>query len=401
MKHLVLLSCLWVYIGSEYTSHDGLKTYEVYPQNQQQLEFLITLVQNRGYDVRSISQVPGAPSTIMVAPAAQAHFVRILNKSNISHSVLTENLENVLQVERSLQNQIEKSSEGIISFRQYQRYNAIIAYLVKLSEIYPDIVSLEPPGITYEGRKVQAIKIGTRVLYLIQELVEKSENRYMIEEVDWYIIPLLNPDGYEYSHEHERYWRKNRFPHKDIPGCVGVDLNRNFDLHWTSSARCNNDAYSGERPFDQKESQYLRDFVQRYSNNTKLYVTVHSFGNLILYPWGYTKQLPANAKELKELSVKVRDAIANKSGTGYLYGSISHFPGLGPVFGSSVDWVKGAAGVNLSYAIELPGRKYGFEVPPSEIINICNETFEAFKTFHNYVQKKFGKRNMYYTNIIS
>lgn len=98
---------------------------------------------------------------------------------------------------------------------------------MKLSEIYPDIVSLEPPGITYEGRKVQAIKIGTRgknkpiiiidggiharewispavVLYLIQELVEKSENRYMIEEVDWYIIPLLNPDGYEYSHEHVR-----------------------------------------------------------------------------------------------------------------------------------------------------------------------------------------------------
>lgn len=38
------------------------------------------------------------------------------------------------------------------------------------------------------------------VTYLIQELVENEENRALLEEVDWYIIPVLNPDGYEHTH---------------------------------------------------------------------------------------------------------------------------------------------------------------------------------------------------------
>ena len=33
----------------------------------------------------------------------------------------------------------------------------------------------------------------------------------MIQSVDWYIAPLLNPDGYEYTHTDQRLWRKNRF----------------------------------------------------------------------------------------------------------------------------------------------------------------------------------------------
>ena len=28
--------------------------------------------------------------------------------------------------------------------------------------------------------------------------------------VDWYVAPLINPDGYEYTHTNQRYWRKNR-----------------------------------------------------------------------------------------------------------------------------------------------------------------------------------------------
>ena len=33
----------------------------------------------------------------------------------------------------------------------------------------------------------------------------------VIQSVDWYIAPLLNPDGYEYTHIYMRLWRKNRF----------------------------------------------------------------------------------------------------------------------------------------------------------------------------------------------
>lgn len=37
-------------------------------------------------------------------------------------------------------------------------------------------------------------------LYLLRELIENKTHEHMIKNVDWFIIPLLNPDGYEYSH---------------------------------------------------------------------------------------------------------------------------------------------------------------------------------------------------------
>merc|ERR1711874_186033 len=48
--------------------------------------------------------------------------------------------------------------------------------------------------------------------------------------VDWYVMPLLNPDGYEYSRTTDRLWRKNRAPPPDGSDCYGVDLNRNWDV---------------------------------------------------------------------------------------------------------------------------------------------------------------------------
>lgn len=43
------------------------------------------------------------------------------------------------------------------------------------------------------------------VLYIIHQLVENSDNAKLIENVDWIVIPSLNPDGYEYSHTTVNY----------------------------------------------------------------------------------------------------------------------------------------------------------------------------------------------------
>lgn len=39
-------------------------------------------------------------------------------------------------------------------------------------------------------------------LYIIQQLVENPENSWLIQNVTWYVVPNLNPDGYEYSQTH-------------------------------------------------------------------------------------------------------------------------------------------------------------------------------------------------------
>lgn len=92
-----------------------------------------------------------------------------------------------------------------------------------MAQDYPDIVQLELTQVTSGGNQINMVKIGTGgsdrpvilidagiharewiapavALYIIQELVENENNRRLIENVDWYIIPVLNPDGYEYSH---------------------------------------------------------------------------------------------------------------------------------------------------------------------------------------------------------
>lgn len=37
-------------------------------------------------------------------------------------------------------------------------------------------------------------------LYIINQLVENPNNAYLYEDIDWVIIPVVNPDGYEYTH---------------------------------------------------------------------------------------------------------------------------------------------------------------------------------------------------------
>lgn len=95
-------------------------------------------------------------------------------------------------------------------------------YLNQLAVDYPKIVSLENPGQSYEGRNLTVIKISNggkdkpaifvdggiharewiapaQVLYIIDQLVTNPENSNLYENVDWYLLPLLNPDGYEYT----------------------------------------------------------------------------------------------------------------------------------------------------------------------------------------------------------
>jgi murein tripeptide amidase MpaA len=101
----------------------------------------------------------------------------------------------------------------------------INSYLRELAEKYPDLVSVESVGLSYENRDMLLIKISAggaghrpavlvdggiharewiapaMALYIIHQLVEHNDTSSdLIDGVDWLILPVLNPDGYEYSH---------------------------------------------------------------------------------------------------------------------------------------------------------------------------------------------------------
>ena len=58
------------------------------------------------------------------------------------------------------------------------------------------------------------------------------------------------------------------------------------------------DVYSGSQPFSEKESQAVETFILNNRQNMMAYLTYHSYGQMWLYPWGYTSALPADWQDL-------------------------------------------------------------------------------------------------------
>jgi len=141
----------------------------------------------------------------------------------------------------------------------------------------------------------------------------------VIDELAWYILPMANPDGYEYSFSDDRDWRKTRSV-RDSVLCVGVDANRNFPDHWAevgndylrsiineplfqsgSSAFSCNLGYHGPSEGSEMEVQNMMDFLGSL-DNLVFYQNLHAFSQLIMTPYGWTGDLPANYDELVRLA---------------------------------------------------------------------------------------------------
>nr|CAG4638933.1 EOG090X00QE [Daphnia magna]SVE82910.1 EOG090X00QE [Daphnia magna] len=142
-------------------------------------------------------------------------------------------------------------------------------------------------------------------------------------------------------------------------------MNRNFDFHWdeggSSDLPCA-ETYNGGAAFSEIESRIIRDTILGIANQTMVYLTVHSYGQYWLTPWGYTADLPANYDQLYDLAVRAVDKLTAVYGTQYTIGSSTNvlYVNTGP----SDDWAMGGAGIPYAYTLELRDTgKYGFELP--------------------------------------
>lgn len=119
-----------------------------------------------------------------------------------------------------------------------------------------------------------------------------------------YFQPLVNPDGYEFSHTSNRLWRKNRVA---AGNCRGVDLNRNYGHRWGGQGTSNNpcsDIYRGPAAFSERETQAHRQFFNTVGVRFSAFLTFHSYGQYILYPWGYAAELPPDHQQLQQLGLR-------------------------------------------------------------------------------------------------
>jgi Zinc carboxypeptidase len=161
-----------------------------------------------------------------------------------------------------------QSAEGFTVWRSFDEPGGLRDEMYQLARRNPQLVKLEVLGKTHEGREYIALKLtqsardvpdGTRpaVLYAstyhAREWISPEVNRRLLnwyidrwrandrvirrllKDVELWFVLVHNPDGYEYTFDVERLWRKNLRDNDgngDITSNDGVDPNRNHSEHW-------------------------------------------------------------------------------------------------------------------------------------------------------------------------
>ena len=215
----------------------------------------------------------------------------------------------------------------------YYKLEEVYREMDSLHEQYPGIVSAKAEfnsTKTIEGRPMYYLKISDnpgsneaepRVFYnaltharepmgmqqlfffmnyLCEHYETDEEIKYLVDNIEMYFMPVMNPDGY-YQNQTTNpigggMWRKNKRNNGD--GTFGVDLNRNYGYMWGydnngSSPITSDETYRGTGPFSEPETQIVRDFCDEM--NFKLAINYHTFGGLFLHPWSYITELPPDS----------------------------------------------------------------------------------------------------------
>lgn len=189
---------------------------------------------------------------------------------------------------------------------------------------------------------------------------------------------MANPDGYEYTWTNDRMWRKNR--RNNEGSCEGVDLNRNWDAHWgvgASTKPCS-DVYQGPSSFSEPETKVLSDEMTRLNNARKLdlVLAVHSYGQVVLYPYGWTTNPAPDTEEMiKKATIFVNAA---KTHVGTTYTVTNSAGGFYYAAGATDDWAKEKLGVKYVYTLELRDKgTFGFSLPANQIKSTADEVWKG------------------------
>jgi hypothetical protein len=162
---------------------------------------------------------------------------------------------------------------------------------VRISDDATD--NLSEPGVFYVGQHHAREHLTPEVVLSIAHLFAESSKvtiGNLVHTRQIYVFPSLNPDGAEYDIAGGSYhfWRKNRQPNQDA---VGTDNNRNYTYRWGccggSDGYGGGETYRGPSPLSAPENQRMADFMIAHPNVTTG-ISYHTYGDLILYPYGYT-----------------------------------------------------------------------------------------------------------------
>ena len=289
----------------------------------------------------------------------------------------------------------------------YHDYTEMVAELNQAAFDHPAIFSLSSLGLSHEGRTVWVGKISDNAgadedepevlfthhqharehltvemaLYILKMLTDEygtdPQITGLVDSREVWIVFDVNPDGGEYDIATGSYrsWRKNRQPNAGSTA-VGTDLNRNWGYSWGccggSSGTPSSDTYRGPAVFSAPEIQAVRDFVDSRVIGGQQQITAsidfHSYGELVLWPFGYTftDVPPDMSQDDHDVYVAMGQAMAATNG--YTAEQASE---LYITDGTIDDWTYGVHRI-LTYTFEMypvTSGQGGF-YPPDEVIPV-------------------------------
>jgi hypothetical protein len=255
----------------------------------------------------------------------EAHGIEVLAFTKVGVDVLAEGaaLEYLKTRPYPISILVEGHGPGVQGYGGYHTYAETEAAITTMVTNYPALASKTVIGLSLEGRNITMLKISDNVAvdedeaevlymgnhhareimsveiplrfaeYLLANYGINATITNYIDNREIFFVPMVNPDGHVWVEGHmggdpSSWWRKNRRLNSD--GSRGVDLNRNYGYKWGydnvgSSPTPSSETYRGPFAFSEPETQVIRNFVA--TRQFKTWLTYHSYGELLLYGWGY------------------------------------------------------------------------------------------------------------------
>jgi carboxypeptidase T len=232
--------------------------------------------------------------------------------------------------------------------------------------------------------------------YLVGNYGKNTAVTRLMDTTELWVIPIANPDGVDIvSSNSTRPVSQRKNAHDN--GCtgtgLGVDLNRNSSYHWdvNQGTKCS-ETYPGARAASEPETQGIQNFLSGIyrdtkpsadsspatTNTTGTFLTLHSYAELDIYPYGWTNTLAPNNTDLRAIATAMSQS--NKYDVVHGDGGLNYFAP-----GATDDWIYGTLGVP-GYTIEVGPNGSGcsgFFPQYSCMSSFWNLNLPAFMTLAN------------------
>ncbi|XP_026957729.1 carboxypeptidase A5 [Sagmatias obliquidens] len=312
----------------------GDQVLRVLAKNEKQLSLLRDLegLKPQKVDFWRGPARPSLPVDMRVPFSELKDIKAYLESHGLAYSIMIKDIQVLLDEEREAMVKsrwLERSTSGF-SYSSYHTLEEIYIWIDNFVTDHSDILSKIQIGHSFENRSILVLKFSTggsqRPAIWIDTGIHSREwithatgiwtareivNEYgkdcivtdVLNAVDIFMEIVSNPDGFAYSHSMNRLWRKNKCSRPGI-FCIGVDLNRTWKSGFGGNGSDNNpcsETYHGPSPQSEPEVAAIVDFITSHGN-IKALISIHSYSQMLMYPYGHSLEPVSNQEELVRLA---------------------------------------------------------------------------------------------------